>query len=139
MAKGGLVLCTFIASLEILTFVLMVKNSISKHIISMGQNQTGGAISDTHRSTLKQHRSNEKIWLFRGLTKPNIRPKNYENICIFVASRGTCLILPHQEKMTKSECLILPNISKGTLSDFAPLSDFAQPFNYMQKFFKWES
>ena len=60
MAKGGLVLCTFIASLEILTFVLMVKNSISKHKILMGQNKTGGATLDTQRSSLKQHRSNEK-------------------------------------------------------------------------------
>ena len=53
-------MCTFIVRHKILTFGLKVKIKLLKKFLKVGQDQTGGAISDTLGSTLKQQRTIEK-------------------------------------------------------------------------------
>ena len=53
-------MCTFIVQHEILTFGLKVKICFLKKLKKVGQDQTGGARSDTLGSTLKQQRTIEK-------------------------------------------------------------------------------
>ena len=65
----------------------------------MGQNQTGGAISDISELPLNRVAQSKQISTFWELTKSNIMPKNYENIWIFRGSKGGSLILPHFLKL----------------------------------------